>query len=84
MYVDFGGSWKKFLPYAEFTYNNNFQSSIGMAPNEALYGQRCRSPIAWEESRGVTTPSCEIVLQAQGVVELVKRRLQAAQDRHKA
>jgi len=35
-------SWEKFLPLIEFTYNNSFHSSIGMAPYEALYVEpRC-------------------------------------------
>jgi hypothetical protein len=28
------GSWDKSLPYAEFAYNNSYQSSIKMAPFE--------------------------------------------------
>ena len=32
---------------AEFSYNNSYHSSIDMAPFEALYGRRCRSPIRW-------------------------------------
>ena len=31
----------------EFAYNNSFQSSIGMAPYEALYGRKCRTPVSW-------------------------------------
>lgn len=31
-----GGAWDKHLPLIEFTYNNNFYSSIGMAPFEPL------------------------------------------------
>ena len=38
---------KECHPYAEFSYNNSFQASLGMAPFEALYGRRCRSPINW-------------------------------------
>ncbi|XP_069154563.1 uncharacterized protein [Solanum lycopersicum] len=34
--IDFGGHWDQFLPLAEFTYNNNYHSSIEMAPFEAL------------------------------------------------
>ena len=37
--IDFGGSWDQFLPLAEFAYNNSYQSSIQMAPYEALYGR---------------------------------------------
>ncbi len=36
--LDFGGSWKKYLPLVEFVYNNNYHSSIRMALYEALYG----------------------------------------------
>ena len=43
--IEFGGHWDNFLPLAEFSYNNNYHSSIDMAPFEALYGRRCRSPI---------------------------------------
>lgn len=45
-----GGAWDSFLPLIEFTYNNSYHSSIGMAPFEALYGWRCRTPLCWFES----------------------------------
>ncbi|XP_075091634.1 uncharacterized protein LOC142171828 [Nicotiana tabacum] len=47
--IKFGGHWDDQLPLAEFTYNNNYQSSIQMAPFEALYGRKCRSPVGWFE-----------------------------------
>ncbi|GJY60631.1 putative reverse transcriptase domain-containing protein [Tanacetum coccineum] len=34
----------------EFSYNNSYHASIKVAPFEALYGQKCRSPICWSES----------------------------------
>ena len=33
----------------EFVYNNSYQSSIEMAPYEALYGRKCRTPLCWDE-----------------------------------
>ena len=45
--IKFGGHWDNILPTAEFSYNNSYHSSIDMAPFEALYGRRCRSPIGW-------------------------------------
>jgi transposase InsO family protein len=36
--LKYGKSWDKSLPYAEFSYNNSYQTSIEMAPFEALYG----------------------------------------------
>ena len=40
-------SWEEHLPLIEFAYNNSYHSSIGMAPFEALYGRRGKSPIGW-------------------------------------
>ena len=37
--LDFKGNWDEYLPLIEFAYNNSFQSTIGMAPYEALYGR---------------------------------------------
>jgi hypothetical protein len=39
--ISFGKNWEKCLPFDEFAYNNSFQSSLGMAPFEALYGRKC-------------------------------------------
>nr|XP_027062810.1 uncharacterized protein LOC113689203 [Coffea arabica] len=47
--LDFGGKWSKYMTLVEFAYNNSYQASIQMAPYEALYGRRCRSPIHWDE-----------------------------------
>jgi hypothetical protein len=43
--LDFSGSLCDYLPLAKFAYNNSFQSSIGMAQYEALYGRPCREPL---------------------------------------
>ncbi|KAD4585504.1 hypothetical protein E3N88_23105 [Mikania micrantha] len=43
--IDFGVNWDNYLPLIEFSYNNSYHSSIDMAPFEALYGRKCRSPI---------------------------------------
>ena len=49
--MDWVRSWGKYLPLAEFAYNNNYNSSIEMAPYEALYGRPCRTPLCWTEVR---------------------------------
>ena len=43
----FTRSWDRYISLIEFAYNNSYQSSIGMAPYEALYGRRCRTPVFW-------------------------------------
>ncbi|KAI3811028.1 hypothetical protein L1987_20743 [Smallanthus sonchifolius] len=47
--IDFGGNWDSHLSLIEFSYNNSYHTSINMAPFEALYGRKCRSPICWNE-----------------------------------
>ena len=47
--IDYKGSWDRHIPLVEFVYNNSFQSSIGMAPYEALYGRKGKTPLCWTE-----------------------------------
>jgi len=37
--LDFRGNWGDHVLLVEFSYNNNFQASIQIAPYEALYGR---------------------------------------------
>jgi transposase InsO family protein len=43
--LHFDKSWDKCLSLAEFSYNNSYQASWKMAPFDALYGRRCRTPL---------------------------------------
>ena len=47
--MEFKGSWDTHLAPMEFAYNNSYQAIIEMAPFEALYGWKCRSPSCWME-----------------------------------
>jgi hypothetical protein len=49
------GSWDKSLPYAEFAYNNSYQSSLKMAPFEALYGRKCKTSLYWNQTGEVNS-----------------------------
>jgi transposase InsO family protein len=79
--LDFSGSWARYLPLVEFSYNNSFQASIGMAPYEALYGQQCRSPLYWDELGERRILGLDIVQDTLDKVVLIQPRLSAAQDR---
>ena len=48
--MDVGGQWDLHLPLIEFACNNSYHASIEMAPYEALYGRKFRSPICWKVS----------------------------------
>ena len=43
--LTYGKKWKICLPFAEFSYNNSHQASLGMSLFEAIYGRRCRTPL---------------------------------------
>jgi len=66
-----GVSWVKCLPLIEFTYNNNFRSSIGIAPFEALYGLRCRTPLCWYESGESALLGPEVVQETTKKVKMI-------------
>ena len=79
--LDFGGSWDQYLPLAEFAYNNSYQSSIHMAPFEALYGRRCRSPIGWFEVGEPRLVGPDLIQEAVEKVKIIRDHLLTAQSR---
>ena len=82
--LDYAGSWDHNLPLVEFTYNNSYHTSIGMAPYEALYGRCCRTPTCWEEVRERVPSKVELIDQAKGIVSTIRKRLQTFQSRQKS
>nr|GEV31378.1 hypothetical protein [Tanacetum cinerariifolium] len=44
--LDFGRGWDKHLSLVDFSYNNNYHTSIKASPFKALYGRRFRIPIS--------------------------------------
>ncbi|GJQ94598.1 putative reverse transcriptase domain-containing protein [Tanacetum coccineum] len=82
--IDFGNGWDKHLPLVEFSYNNNYHTSIKAAPFEALNGRKCRSPVCWAEVRDVQLTGPEIVHETIEKIVQIKSRIQAARDRQKS
>ncbi|KAL5569846.1 hypothetical protein UlMin_026421 [Ulmus minor] len=66
--LDFKGTWNRYLPLIEFSYNNSYQATIGMAPYEALYGRR----------------SPEFVEDTTQAVKKIQTRMKSAQSRQKS
>nr|GEY71652.1 putative reverse transcriptase domain-containing protein [Tanacetum cinerariifolium] len=82
--MDFGENWDTHLPLVEFSYNNSYHSSIKCAPFEALYGRRCRTPIAWTELGEGKLLGPEIVQETTDKFVEIKERLKVARDRQKS
>ena len=68
----------------EFAYNNNDQSSIGMAPYEALYGRPCRTPVCWGKVGERKLVGPKIVHITTNKVEMIKVNLKAARNQQKS
>jgi hypothetical protein len=78
------GSWEKWLPLAEFSYNNSFQESIKMASFEALYGRKCRTPLNWIEAGERRYYGIDFIKEAEEQVCTIKIHMVAAQARQKS
>ncbi|WMV42180.1 hypothetical protein MTR67_035565 [Solanum verrucosum] len=72
--IGFKGSWDDHLPLIEFSYNNNYHSSIAIAPFEALYRRRCRSLVGWFEVGEFALIGPELVYEAIEKVQLIRER----------
>jgi hypothetical protein len=70
-----GGSWDKSLPYAQFSYNNNYQASLKMSPFEALYGRKCRTPLYWDQTSERQFFGLEIVQEVEEQVRQIRENL---------
>ncbi|KAH9763374.1 Endonuclease [Citrus sinensis] len=81
--IDFQGSWSKYIPLLEFGYNNSYQATIGMAPYEALYGRKCRSPIHWDEMGERRHLGPDLITASFEAIEKIRQRMQATQSRQK-
>jgi hypothetical protein len=78
------GSWEKWLPLAEFSYNNSYQESIKMAPFEALYGHKCRTPLNWVEPGERRFYGIDFVEEVEEQVRAIQKNMAAAQARQKS
>ena len=82
--MEFRGSWDTHLPLMEFAYNNSYQASIDMAPYEALYGRKCRTPVCWDEVGERKLVGPKIVQVTCDKIKVIRDRLKIAQDRQKS
>ena len=68
----------------QFAYYNSFQFSIGMAPYEALYGRKCRTPVCWTDLNEHKLIGPDLVKDTEEKVQVIRQRLKAASDRQKS
>ncbi|WVZ51844.1 LOW QUALITY PROTEIN: hypothetical protein U9M48_002949 [Paspalum notatum var. saurae] len=79
--IQYGTSWDKSLPYAEFSYNNSYRASIKMSPFRALYGRRCGTPLHWDQPGEKRLFGPGIIEDAERQVRMIRENLRIAQTR---
>ena len=82
--INYEGSWDRHIPLVEFVYNNSFQLSIGMAPCEALYGRKCRTPLCWTELSEKKIIGPDLIQETEEKVKIIIERFKVASDRQKS
>jgi len=70
--MDFKRFWEDHLHLAEFSYNSSYQASIQMAPFEALYVRKCRSPVYWDDIGKRTLLGPELITQTVDKVAQIR------------
>jgi hypothetical protein len=73
--LEFKGSWEDHLLLVEFTYNNNYQATIGMTPYEALYGRKYGRQYAGKKVGDMQLFGLELVLVTSEKIKIIKDRM---------
>ncbi|WVZ76261.1 hypothetical protein U9M48_024249 [Paspalum notatum var. saurae] len=82
--IQYGTSWDKCLPYAEFSYNNSYQASLKKSSFEALYGKRCRTSLFWNQTGEKQVFGPNIIQDAEQQLRIVQENLRVAQSRQRS
>ena len=82
--LQYGTSWDKSLPYAEFSYNNSYQKSLKMAHFEALYGRKCRTPLFWNQTGESQVFGPDVLRDVEEQVWMIRDNLKVVLSRHKS
>lgn len=77
--INWKGNCYENIPLIEFSSNNSYNSSIGMAPFEAIYSRRCRSPVSWFEVDKFEFLGC--VYEALEKIWLIRQMSRTTQSR---
>ena len=72
------------MPLCELACNNSYHSSTGMAPFEALYGRRCKTPTCWEKVGVRSFHGPSEITDSSEKVRIVHMRMKESRDRQKS
>ena len=67
----------------KFAYNNDYHSSLGMSPFQALYSKPCRTPLSWDRLEDQVLLGPEMLQDMEQQVVRIREHLVTAQGRQK-
>jgi hypothetical protein len=76
--------WEEFLPLVDFSYNNNYQSTIKMELFGFLYGQPCQASLSWDRLEDRVLVGPEEIQDMEEQIQSIRQRIKEAQDQHKS
>nr|GEX12995.1 putative reverse transcriptase domain-containing protein [Tanacetum cinerariifolium]GEY27253.1 putative reverse transcriptase domain-containing protein [Tanacetum cinerariifolium] len=79
-----GKGWDRHLPLVEFLYKNSYHTNMKAALFEALYGQKCRSPVCWVVVGDTQLIGPVIIHEMTKKIIQIKSCILAARDRQKS
>ena len=79
--LEFQGKWEDDLPLVEISYNNSYQSTIKIAPFEALYGRKCRTPLCWSDLDEALIIGPEMIQETTKTIRKIQEHIRVAQSR---
>jgi len=82
--LEFQGKCEGDLPLVEFSYKNSYQSTIKMAPSEALYRRKCSSPLCWSDLDETLIMGLEMIQQTIEAIRKIQEHIKVAQSRQKS
>jgi hypothetical protein len=82
--MEYPGSWDNNMSLVEFSYNNNYQESLKMAPFKVLYGHQCHTPLNWIELGEKVIIGLDLVNEAEATVRRIQDNLKATKSRQES
>ena len=63
------------------SYNNSYQKSLNMAPFEALYGRKYRTPLFWNQTGETQVLEPDVLRDTEEQVRMIRDNLRVVQSR---
>ena len=76
--LEFQGKWEDDLPLVEFSYNKSYQSTIKIAPFEALCGRKCRTPLCWSDLDEALTLDLDLIQETTKTIRKIREHIPTA------